>query len=278
MSGRTEIERALDGFLAEGPERVADPALTRALDAIDRTNQRRGLLAPWRFLPMNTSFRIAAAAVVAVIAVGGALYFIGPRNGVGNPTSAPSPTTAAQIATPAPTTIALPDPTLPLDTTTWLRYTGSRYGYSLADPSGWMTSPASEDWAGQTSYEMWASTADAPWADKTFSSTWGITMTALAATIPAGVSEDAFIATYLAPPSGPTPTCFAIPANPTSIVIDGHPARRTTNCGDQTTAISAFVAVGRRMFVFGVSDANRLAVFDAFLSTIDLPNEAPSAT
>jgi len=33
MTGRTEIESALDGFLAEGPESVADRALMRALDA-----------------------------------------------------------------------------------------------------------------------------------------------------------------------------------------------------------------------------------------------------
>ena len=93
-------------------------------------------------------------------------------------------------------------------------------------------------------------------------------MTALAATIPGGTSEDAFINAYLAPPSGPTPTCFAIARDETPIIIDGHPARRTTNCGDGTNALSAFVAVGNRMFVFAVSDVNELALFNAFLSTI----------
>jgi len=46
MTSRIDIERVLDGYLAEGPERVADPALLRALDAIDQTKQRRDLLAP----------------------------------------------------------------------------------------------------------------------------------------------------------------------------------------------------------------------------------------
>ena len=54
-------------------------------------------------------------------------------------------------------------------------------------------------------------------------------------------------------------------------MIDGHPARRTTNCGDKTDALSAFVAVGNRMFVFAVSDATQLELFDAYLSTIKLP-------
>ena len=55
---------------------------------------------------MNTYTRLAAAAVVAVIAVGGALYLIGPRNGVGGPTAAPSPTQVTPVATSAPTTMA----------------------------------------------------------------------------------------------------------------------------------------------------------------------------
>src|SRR6185369_458457 len=44
MNSRNEIERALDGFFAEGPETVADQAFLRALDAVDRTTQRRGVL------------------------------------------------------------------------------------------------------------------------------------------------------------------------------------------------------------------------------------------
>lgn len=90
MSGQSEIQRTLDGYLSEGPDRVADQALARALDAVDRTQQRRGLLAPWRFPRMNTYTRLAAAAAVAVVALGGALYLIGPRPGVGGPSATPS--------------------------------------------------------------------------------------------------------------------------------------------------------------------------------------------
>jgi hypothetical protein len=127
---------------------------------------------------------------------------------------------------------------------------------------------------------MWSSTVSpaAPWADKTFASFWGITITALAAPIPDGVSEDAFINDYLAPPPGPTPTCFGIEPNPTPIVIDGRPARRTTGCGDATDALSAFVVVGDQMFVFSISDATKVELFDAFLSTITLPAESPAAS
>ena len=45
MTSRIDIDQVLDGYLADGPERVGDQALLRALDAIDQTKQRRDLFA-----------------------------------------------------------------------------------------------------------------------------------------------------------------------------------------------------------------------------------------
>jgi hypothetical protein len=270
MSGRTEIERALDGFLAEGPDRVADPALVRALHAVDRTSQRRGPFASWRLPPMNTYIRLAAAAVVAVVVVGGALYLFGPRGGVGPalPTASPTP---APTSSP-PEASAAPAPTILLDVTTWTPFTTSLYGYTISYPTGWQRSPATELWAGQTSYDMWVSTANAPWADKTHFGPLGITMTALATIIPAGTSEEAWIDAYLAPPVGETPTCIELAKDMTAIVIDGKPARLAVRCANQV----AFVVDGNRMFVFAESNANELDLLNAYLSTIRLP--APTAS
>ena len=270
MSGRSEIERSLDGFLSEGPDRVTDQALMRALDAVDRTSQRRGPFASWRLPSMNTYTRLAAAAVVAIVVVGGALYLFGPRGGVGPalPTAAPSP-----VVTPSPPgASAAPAPTIPLDVTTWTPFTTSLYGYTIAYPTGWQRSPASELWAGQTSYDMWASTANAPWADKTYYGPLVITMTGLATVIPAGTTEEAWIDAYLAPRVGETPTCIELAKDMTAIVIDGKPARLASRCDNQV----AFVLAGDRMFVFAESNANELPLLNAFLSTIRLP--APTAS
>ena len=148
MSGRIDIERSLDQFLAEGPETVADRALQHALDEIDRTPQRRDLFARWRFLTVTPYPRLAAAAIVAVVVVGGALFVLSPRSGVGPPATTPNPTVAPTTAVVAPTAAvvaptaaavkpsptpgpATPTPTLNLDTATWTPYPVSRYGYSL---------------------------------------------------------------------------------------------------------------------------------------------------
>ena len=271
MTGRTEIERALDGFFAEGPETVADQALVRTLDAIDRTKQRRGLFAPWRFSLMITFPRLAAAALVAVIALGGAVYFLGSRSSVGGPAPAPTASPA-----PSPTAVAvLPsDRGMPLDTATWTKFTSSRYGYTAAWPNTavWINSPATEGWAGQTAYQMWASPANAPWVDKFYDQTTQLTMTAVATTIPVGTTEEAFIDAYLKPGESAPPTCPELAKAMTPTVIDGHAARETTRCGDQ----AAFVSIGRRMYVFSISNQNEVPFLNAYLSTIRLPVPAPS--
>ncbi|MBI2780817.1 MAG: hypothetical protein HYX55_03340 [Chloroflexi bacterium] len=266
MSSRTEIERALDGFFAEGPESVADQAVMRTLDAIDRTPQRRDLFAPWRFPLMITLPRLAAAALVAVIAVGGAAYLLGAHSSVGVPVAsptplAPSPTTGAVI----PTT----DTGMGLDTTKWTQFSSPRYGFTVAWPNTgvWINAPATEDWSGQTSYDMWASSADAPWVDKFYDSATQLTMTAVATTIPVGTTEEAFIDAYLKPGESAPATCPEPAKAMRATLIDGHPARETTRCGDQ----AAFVAFGQRMYVFSISNQNEVPFLDAYLSTVRLP-------
>lgn len=98
MTGRTDLELVLDRFLAEGPHTVADRAIEHTLAVIDRTPQRRGLPAPWRFPRMTTFFRLQAATLIAIVAIGGTLVFIG---------TGPGPATTPQVtATPAPTSAA----------------------------------------------------------------------------------------------------------------------------------------------------------------------------
>src|SRR5712671_2650433 len=133
MSDRTEIERALDGFFADGPEKVNDQALMRTFHAIDRTKQRRDLFAPWRFSLMSINSRLATMMVVAIVAVGGAMYLLGQRTAVGSittPTAAPNPTASAPI-------VVSKTPTPTISTANWIPFTSAIYGFSAARPLDW---------------------------------------------------------------------------------------------------------------------------------------------
>lgn len=92
MTGRSDVERLLDTYLAEGPESVADRVIDAALDEIDSTQQRRGPVVPWRTPSMKTPIRLLLVAA-ALAAAGGGAYLLG---GAGDqpaptPTTSPSP-------------------------------------------------------------------------------------------------------------------------------------------------------------------------------------------
>jgi hypothetical protein len=279
MSGRTEIERALDGFLAEGPETVKDQALMRALDAIDRTNQRRGPFASWRFPHMNTYSRIAVATVVAVIAIGGALYLIGPRNGVGSPTAVPSPTQPAPAPTASVAVAATNPPSAAkstnLDTTTWTAFTSTRYGYSAAYPGPWTAAVATENWIFETRQQFWSSNGDG--ADRFISSGFPqFHLTAFSSTMPAQTTPEGWIDSYINMGAA-CPSALNLPV----VQIDGHQGRISANCAmakadpQPSPVVEVFVAVGQTMFVFGIDDYDDV-LLRAFLKTVKLP--APAAS
>lgn len=109
MSANRDLERRLVAFYdAEPPTRAPAWVLEAALSTIETTNQRRGLLAPWRLPTMNGFPRLAAVviAVAALAAVGFAVLF-----GSGGPStvlpSAPSsPATTGPPAVPTGETAA----------------------------------------------------------------------------------------------------------------------------------------------------------------------------
>ena len=78
MTRRSEVERALDRYLADGEEQVPDRVIDAALDEIEHTSQRRASGGPWRSFRMPAFVKplLAAAAVVAILVVGGA-YLVG---------------------------------------------------------------------------------------------------------------------------------------------------------------------------------------------------------
>lgn len=95
------LERAARSWLEAGPTRAPEHALVAALERIDHTNQERGLRVPWRFRQMSFPARLAAAAVLGALALGGALLVLGGGGRSNTPaiTTPPSPTPpAASVA------------------------------------------------------------------------------------------------------------------------------------------------------------------------------------
>jgi hypothetical protein len=107
MTDQRELDRLLGAFFVNGTDELADRVLDAALDQIDHTPQRHGLRLPRRLQTMPMLTRVAAAAVIGVVAVGGAFYLTKPgQPSVGGPVqtagASASPGAASQAPTPQP--------------------------------------------------------------------------------------------------------------------------------------------------------------------------------
>ena len=114
MTTDRELERLLGAFFVQGTNELADRVLDAALDEIDHTHQRRPLRASWRFSAMTMPTRIAAAAVIGMLTVGGTYFLAQPgKPAVGVPGPLPTPSAsagkAAASARPSPTPTATPN-------------------------------------------------------------------------------------------------------------------------------------------------------------------------
>lgn len=133
MTANTNLERRVaEHYASEPPLRAPDRVLHAALETIETTPQRRGLLAPWRFTSMNAYAKVAAAAVVA-IAVGAIVVWQLP--GIGQPRPTASPTVAPSASLPPPLTGT---------------FTSNMHGISMSYPAGWRIRPATSTWATRT--------------------------------------------------------------------------------------------------------------------------------
>ena len=103
MTDSRRLDRALDAYMADGVNELADRVLEAVLLEIDHTDQRRQLLASRRFPTMTMQMRFVGAAVIGVLAVAGLFYVLKPNESVGPPAtpSQPSPTGTAVITSPA---------------------------------------------------------------------------------------------------------------------------------------------------------------------------------
>jgi hypothetical protein len=91
MTEQRDLDRLLGAYFVDGTDEVADRVIEAALVQINHTKQRRRFRLPRRFPTMTMPNRIAAAAVIGVLAVGGAYYLSRPAQpAVGGPSPAPT--------------------------------------------------------------------------------------------------------------------------------------------------------------------------------------------
>lgn len=109
MNERSDMDRVLRHWFADGPSEMPDRVVDTVADRIGRQRQRRSWRLPWRPFDMNSAIKIGAAiAVVLVLAVAGWNLLPGHDSAVvGQPSQSPSPTASPS---PSPTPSRTPSP------------------------------------------------------------------------------------------------------------------------------------------------------------------------
>lgn len=89
---RPDFDPRIADWLEADPDHAPPETLEAVLAAFPSIPQRRASRVPWRFTTMNRFMPIGAAAVIAIVVVGGALLMLRPNgSGVGtSPTASPS--------------------------------------------------------------------------------------------------------------------------------------------------------------------------------------------
>jgi hypothetical protein len=129
MTDDRSLERAARSWLEVGPTEAPERAVEAALLQIDSTQQERDWL-PWRLPKMTGPLRVASAAVIGVLVVGGALYALAPGGsgpgGAASPSVSPTPSVS-----PAPSLSVAPSvvPSASAVFPAW--YTGDQEGAGI---------------------------------------------------------------------------------------------------------------------------------------------------
>src|SRR3954451_15210686 len=98
-----ELDRLLDFYFDDGRDELADRVIDAALDEIDHTRQRRAMRVPWRFRTMTMPLRLATAALIGALVLGGAFLLTG--GGTRPPTGLPAATPSAVTPPPTPASV-----------------------------------------------------------------------------------------------------------------------------------------------------------------------------
>ena len=130
MTTDRDFDLITTAWLAAGPDQLPDRVVDAVAAEIHLTRQRRATRVPWRFPTMSIPARVAMAAVIGVLAVGGVFLIFGRSDqpAVGGPAPSASP----------PSVIVMPALTR--------TYQSARNGFTISYPDSWSTVPATASW------------------------------------------------------------------------------------------------------------------------------------
>ena len=131
-----DFDQRISDWFEEDPTIAPREVLGTVLAAYPSIPQRRTWRAPWRLPTMNPATRLAGAAVVLLLVVGGAALFLRPATNVGPPPSSPGPsptTVAPSSAVPAGSPVAVAPGPSGFDQV----HVSDLYGYGMRYPAGW---------------------------------------------------------------------------------------------------------------------------------------------
>lgn len=269
-----EFDQRIADWLEIDPSTAPPEVLTTVVAAIPSIHQtRRGLLAPRRFALMNGTMRIATAALVAVVAVGGVAYLLGS----GGP---------GATATPTPTDAPTPSPAATLSPPVFeVQFSSPTYGYDALHPAGWNVGAGTELGTAATLALGGHSGNGEYWDLYGTSASAGITgLLATSTIVPPGMSEDAWITAYQAPQVDVQGrTCIPERAGWEPITVDGRTGGLYVGCH----FVEAMLFVDRRVYIFyfvnvvapqADVEATGRVLLAAFLETVSLHPERAAAT
>jgi hypothetical protein len=246
-------------WLEDGPIDLPDET-RRAISVGLRTQPRaRRVAIPGGsfMLPIN---RLVAAAAI-VLAVGGLSAFV-LANRSGGPGAAPTPFPSATVPPSQSPSIA-PSPSI--STAGWVTFSSSRYGYDIKIPATWTANAkqSTRQWSlAVDQYDWLTSAADSFGPDPH--------VTVFAVDVPAGSSNDAWIASYYVPDAKGSPApCQHVPVDLATKQVDGHPVAFWNELGaGDCGGTQGFVFIGNRVYVFFIGRAGQQPLLEALMSTV----------
>jgi len=201
--------------------------------------------------PLRLAAGIAGLAVVFLAGCSGAQTTSPATVPTAVPTAAPSA---------APTAVAKAS-VAPYDTSTWVSYTSALYGYSASHPANWSEQPAANRWSS-------APGGDENSHDTFWSSDGWPDFNAFETTLPAGMTADAFLASFIA--DGVQTACLPTLDRWTAVTIDGHQARTALGgCNEHFYFADAAAVIGNRIWIFTLDGPDR-SLLQPFLTTVKI--------
>jgi len=247
-------------WLDDGPIDLPDET-RRAITVGLRTQPRVRRMAILGGSSMSPINRLVAAAAV-VLAVGGLSMFVLANRG-GGPGATPPPFASTALA-PSQTPSIAPSPSI--STAGWVTFSSSRYGYDIKIPALWTANAkqSTRQWSLAVDQYDWLTSASDSFGPDPH-------VVVFAVDVPAGTSNDAWIASYYGPDAKGSPDpCQHVPVDLATKQVDGHAVAFWNELDTSSTCGGtwAFVFIGNRAYVFMIGRPGQEPLFEALMSTV----------